>query len=406
LALNLHRLLHGTAALIGFRGNIHLSDEDEVVLREARDAVRQELKAKFRAISDAEPLAKAFIVEGSLRYRFGDAELRGLRLTPKFRSQGSYVYGTLNDPVPDHVPPQQVDLDDGVFVPTSFVNQERPVIAAKAYFEAVEGALEGLCTRRGWRLCKEKSSCVRIYVGEKIHIDLPLYAIPDGDFAQVEMMAKASGARTDAMDSAVLLESEYQAVPDDHIMLAEREGTWRKSDPRALERWFVAAVKRHSEALRNVCRYLKAWRDNQWKEPKDGIPSITLMAIAVEVFDGAASLPPPSREDRALHMVAAAMPEALGRMIENPVVDGERLDGEWTQAKRSDFIARARTLAACLDGAMGGSSPDAAIVRMQDCLGERIPTQPSLVQPDEEANLLASPRLYVAAPAVGRSVSG
>lgn len=186
----------------------------------------------------------------------------------------------------------------------------------------------------------------------------------------------------------------------------EREGTWRKSDPRALERWFVAAVKRHSEALRNVCRYLKAWRDNQWEDPKDGIASITLMALAVEVFDGAASLPPPNREDRALHMVAAAIPKALGQVIKNPVVDGETLDDGWSPAKRSEFIARARALAECLAAAMGGNSPDAAIVRMQDCFGKRIPDQPALVLPDEEANLLASPRQYVAAPAVGRSVSG
>lgn len=405
MALNLHRLLHGMSALPGFLGNIRVPDADEAIMLEARDAIRAELKAKFRAISDAEPLAKAFIVESSVRYSLADSDLRQLRLTPKFRSQGSCVYATLNDPVPDHVPPQQVDLDDGVFLPTSFVNQVQPVIAAKAYFEAVEGALEPLCKRRGWTL-KEKSSCVRIHVGQKIHIDLPLYAIPDRDFERIEMMSKSAGLRTMAMDSAVLLEAEYQSVPDDHIMLAEREGTWRKSDPRALERWFLAAIGRHSEALRHVCRYLKAWRDMQWKNPLDGIPSITLMAIAVDVFDAAGDRPPADREDRALLKVAAAMPAALGSTIANPVVDGETLDGGWTQARRADYVARARALAACLEAAMGGSSPDAAIVRMQDCLGERVPNQPSLVQPDEEASLLASPRLYVPAPAVGRSVSG
>ena len=406
MALNLHRLLHGTSTLPGFLGNICVPDGDQAVMREARDAIRAELKARFRAISDSDPLAKAFIVESSLRYSFANEDLRQLRLTPKFRSQGSYVYATLNDPVPDHVPPQQVDLDDGVFLPTSFVNQEQPVIAAKAYFDAVESALAELCKRRGWTLNKEKSSCVRIHVGPKIHIDLPLYAIPDEDFERIEMMSKSSGLRTMAMESAVLLEAEYEAVPDDHIMLAEREGTWRKSDPRALERWFIAAIKRHSEALRHVCRYLKAWRDMQWKDPLDGIPSITLMAIAVNAFDAAGPRPSSDREDRALLKVATAMPAALGSTIANPVVDGETLDGGWSKARRADYVLRARALAACLEAAMGGSSPDAAIVRMQDCLGERIPDQPSLVQPDGEASLLASPRLYVPAPAVGRSVSG
>ena len=389
----------------GFLGNIRVPDGDEEIMREARDAIRAELKAKFHAISDAEPLAKAFIVESSVRASFADEDLRRLRLTPKFRSQGSSVYATLNDPVPEHVPPQQVDLDDGVFLPTSFVNQEQPVIAAKAYFDAVEEALEPLCKRRGWTL-KEKFSCVRIHVGPKIHIDLPLYAIPDRDFERIEMMSKSAGLRTMAMDSAVLLEAEYQSVPDDHIMLAEREGTWRRSDPRALERWFLAAIGRHSEALRHVCRYLKAWRDMQWKDPQDGIPSITLMAIAVNAFDAAGARPPLDREDRALLKVATAMSLALGSTIANPVVEGETLDGGWTQARRADYVGRARALAACVEAAMGGNSPDAAIVRMQGCLGERVPHQPSLVQPDEEASLLASPRLYVPAPTVGRSVSG
>ena len=308
----------------------------------------------------------------------------------------------------DHVPPQQVDLDDGVFLPTSFVNEERPIIAAKAYFKAVEEALEPLCKRKGWWLNPEKkSSCVRIGIGTKIHIDLPLYAIPDKDFEQVERMAKAHGMRTMAMDESILLEEEYKSIPDDHIMLAEREGTWRKSEPRALERWFLAAVDRHGEALRHVSRYLKAWRDFQWKEPKAGIPSITLMAIAVDAFDAAPSPPPADREDLALRMVSEVMPAALRKTIANPVVEGETLDEGWSQEMRADFVTRAKALSSCVSAAIDGSSPDAAIVRMQECLGERVPEQPSLVKPDgHEAAVLASPRKYTAAPVVGRSVSG
>jgi hypothetical protein len=130
------------------------------------------------------------------------------------------------------------------------------------------------------------------------------------------------------------------------------------------------------------------------------------MAIAVSVLNKAPSLPPPNREDLVLLMVAAAMPEALNRAIVNPVVEGETLDEGWTQEKRADFIGRALALGSCLTAATGGNSPDAAIVRMQDCFGDRIPDQPSLVQPDDEAAMLSTPRQYVAAPAVGRSVSG
>ena len=408
MPLNLHGLFAGAPSLPGFREGINLPEPDEAVLQEARDDIRMELKAKFRAISDAEPLRKAFIVEGSLRAAFGD-RLKGLRITPKFHSQGSYVYKTLNDPVADHVPPQQVDLDDGVFLPTSFVNEERPIIAAKAYFKAVEEALEPLCKRKGWRLNRAKSSCVRVHVGAKIHIDLPLYAIPDKDFEQiVERMAKAHGMEASiAMDASILLDEEYAALPDDQIMLAERNGTWRRSDPRALERWFVAAVERHGEALRHVARYLKAWRDHQWKDPNDGIPSITIMAITVNAFDAVASRPPAEREDLALKMVADAMPGALGKTIENPVVEGETLDEGWSREMRKGFVERAKTLCACISAAVEGSSSDAAIVRMRACLGARVPDEPTLVKPDGyEAAVLASPRKHAPAPVVVRSVSG
>lgn len=407
MAQNLHGLLRGTGKLSGFLHNIELPNTDEIMLCEARDAIRAELRDTFQVISNEAPMQKAFLIEGSLRAYITDSDLKALQIAPKFRSQGSYVYKTLNDPVPQHAPPQQVDLDDGVFVPTSFVNEEQPVIAAKAYFEAVEGALRPLCQRKGWRLSQKKPSCVRIYVGTKIHIDLPLYAIPDEDFAQVEMMAKADGSRTMRMDASVLVEAEYQKLPDDHIMLAERGGTWRKSDPRALERWFQAAVWNHGEELRHVCRYLKAWRDHQWREPKDGIPSITLMAMAVGMFDAAPSKPPADREDLALQLVAAGMPALLEKTIKNPVVEGETLDGGWTREMRADFVSRARELASCIAAAVGGTSPDAAIVRMQGCLGGRVPSQPTLVEPDsQEAAILATPRRYAAAPAVGRSVSG
>ena len=83
----------------------------------------------------------------------------------------------------------------------------------------------------------------------------------------------------------------------------------------------------------------------QWKDPLDGIPSITLMAIAVNAFDAAGPRPRSDREDRALLKVATAMPVALGNTIANPVVEGETLDGGWTQARRADYVARARALA-------------------------------------------------------------
>ena len=88
MPLNLHGLFAGVDPLPGFREGINLPEADEAVLRAARDAIRTELKVKFRAISDAEPLRKAFIVEGSLRLAFDNSALRKLRITPRIPQPG------------------------------------------------------------------------------------------------------------------------------------------------------------------------------------------------------------------------------------------------------------------------------------------------------------------------------
>ena len=109
-----------------------------------------------------------------------------LRLRPRFRMQGSGAYHTLNDPA--HKPPQEVDFDDGVFLPTSFVNgggMVEPLLAAKGYFIVVENILAPLCEDNGWKLIATKPTCVRVRVDNHAHIDLPLYAIPDEQFVEL-----------------------------------------------------------------------------------------------------------------------------------------------------------------------------------------------------------------------------
>ena len=64
------------------------------------------------------------------------------------------------------------------------------------------------------------------------------------------------------------------------VTTAER---WKKSDPAVVCRWFEKAIKDHGDQIRRVCKYLKAWRDYNFRE--GGISSIALMACAVEVFD-------------------------------------------------------------------------------------------------------------------------
>ena len=55
-----------------------------------------------------------------------------MRVEPRFFTQGSFSYKTINDPC--WVPPQQMDLDDGCYLPLAFVKAAKPAAAAQAFF--------------------------------------------------------------------------------------------------------------------------------------------------------------------------------------------------------------------------------------------------------------------------------
>ena len=408
MATKFHRVLLGTELKRGFLQSIELSKSEEAVLRGARDAIRHQLTLAFGQVSAQLPIQKRFLVEGAPPLFRTDEFLQQLRPVPRFREQGSHAYRTLNDPVPAHTPPQQIDLDDGMFLPTSFVNEERPAIAAKAYFRVVEEALRPLCRVRGWTLCDDKPSCVRVLVSDKIHIDLPLYALPDNDYVEAEKLEKALESQGLREASAEFAQDAYASLPEDHIMLAKRDGSWLPSDPRKLSRWFQDAVNRHGPHLRHACRYLKAWRDFSWIDPDAGISSIILMAVTVKAFDESPARLDSGSEDGALLAVTARMPELLNADIPNPVIPELLLDGEWTRQQRKEFVEAAQAFHGNLAAAKGANSGNDALAWLTASLGDRVPTDPSLVEvlPSEEAAILSQPRRYVPAPSVGRSVSG
>ena len=236
-------------------------------------------------------------------------------LKPKFKMQGSFAYRTLNEPA--HTPPQEIDLDDGIFVPVSFLNdngRSHPALISSGYFRAVEALLTPVCRERSWTLVTDKPSCVRVELDDGAHIDFALYAIPDEEFEELvetEVLAKAMGAQDRAMltEQIELAEDLYRGLREDQIMLAHREEGWKPSDPRKLEDWFRAALRKHGEQLRRVCRYLKGWRDYNWEACR--LSSIALMACVVTTYDEAAQAPADNRDDLALLEIADRLPDLL-----------------------------------------------------------------------------------------------
>lgn len=386
MAMNVHRVLFGPAMAEHYLQALTLEDDRVDKLREARDVCRNAIRAGLRAWQITIRKARLFEVT--------QESLVPNSLKPKFRMQGSFAYRTLNEPA--QAPPQEIDLDDGIFVPVSFLLQDgtaHPILISSGYFAAVEELLAPVCDERGWTIERDKPSCVRVRLDSNAHVDFALYAIPDEEFDRLvenQVLAKAMNGveRSHFIESLDFALESYQALREDQIMLAHRKDGWKPSDPRQLEEWFRAALARHDEQLRRVCRYLKGWRDHQWAESR--LSSIALMVCTVAVYDEQVGMFDQSRDDLALRAVAEQLPVLLSNEIGNPVVEGQRLDEGWSPESRAEFVAKANDLYYWLCEATDGTdSPHAALTALTTAFGTRIPDNVSLVKAEGGAPLAA-----------------
>jgi hypothetical protein len=363
--LKLNRLLFATA------------EEVFIDCIEPTQAQRQELFDAKNEIRD------------HLRPRIREATIKVLGMnravTPRFRTQGSWSYKTCVQPA--WHPPQEMDWDFGVYLPVSVWEDGGPPHAmAKLYFRLVEGLLQDLCNEKGWKLYSGKDTCIRVQINAWAHIDIPLYAAPEAQFAQIVEKGAFDAARTlDAREALVANFAEedftlqqWEDMVD--IMMATRAGEWKLSDPEEVSRWFLDRIEEHTEQLRRVCRYLKAWRDLHWKAG-DGPTSVCIMIAVAQTFE-----PQRGRDDLALEKSARALAIALkGNVHEPAIAEGkEDFNKRLGADGRQQASARAATLASQIQAArlkashLAGDAID--IVRGQ--LGGRVPYRTDLVEPD------------------------
>lgn len=403
--LNAHSLFSGDRADRPFLETLEVPDDRLNRLRSARDKARTAITEAFKnwhnLADDKTVIERAYARAGKTVPK----------LRPKFRRQGSYAYATLNIPAWSE---QQIDFDDGMFLPISFFIQngaESPAITSEGYFLLVERALEPLCKAQRWKLV-EKDCCVRIEIDARSHLDIALYAIPDQEYAT--LLEKA--ARADSMfaqDTALLAFDEfadkvYRDLDPNTIMLAQRSEGWTESDPRAIEDWFVEAIRTHGEQLRRICRYIKAWRDFQWRVASR-VSSIILMKCAVDVFDALRGNFDNARDDAALLLVASKLPDFFAdpKGVSNPVLQ-KVLNGEWTPEQRAEYVEAAKALHRSVSDAIE-RTPDAqfSLARFVEVLGSRIPDDADLIVPVTAERLIRSYEAKkVSAPNVTRTRSG
>lgn len=352
-----------------FIHNITVDPEELDYLKECRGKVRRAIRREFEVLRNA---AKA-----NGRHRIldevGDDERTQLaQLVPKFWSQGSWVYKTLNDPA--YNPPQQIDLDDGVYLPIAIMS-DQPVVKKQVFFDIVDSALRKLCDQEGWEP-EYKNTCCRVVVNERIHIDVPLYAIPDRRYRAISK-AVAEQRQLCKADFNDGLYARAVYLDENEVYLALRnEEHWTISDPMQIHKWFQSAVKLYTERLRRVCRYLKAWRDYTW--PDGGGPSsIALMVCAVETFGAHKEF---DRDCEALLAVAKALPGQLDRGV---YIGDECFYPRKTPPEvQAADIAAADDLKLSLIQALEKASNSREVVRhLRAALGPRLPERWDWVKP-------------------------
>lgn len=363
--LKLNRLLFATAEEV-FIDCIEPTKAQRQVLFDAKNEIRDHLRPRIR-----EATVKVLGMDKAV--------------TPRFRTQGSWSYKTCVQPAWN--PPQEMDWDFGVYLPVSVWEDGGPPHAmAKLYFKLVEDLLQDLCNDKGWKLYTGKDTCIRVQINAWAHIDIPLYAAPEAQFAQIVEKGAFDAVRTvDAREALVANFAEedftlqqWEDMVD--IMMATRAGEWKQSDPEEVSRWFIDRIAEHTEQLRRVCRYLKAWRDLHWKAG-DGPTSVCIMIAVAQTFE-----PQRGRDDLALEKAARALAVALkGNVHEPAIAEGKedfnkRLDADG----RQEASARAAILASHLQAARLKASHLAgdAIDILRGQLGGRVPYRTDLVEPD------------------------
>lgn len=332
-------------------------------------------------------------------------------VTPRFRTQGSWAYKTCIRGA--HLPPQEMDWDFGVYLPvTAWEDTSPPRAMARLYFEFVERSLADLCQVKGWTQDRTNNRCARVKISDWGHVDLPLYAAPEEKFKNVaeKVTMDSAIARTNHLRENASLEefSEQGELPNDfwvlmdEIHVAKRDGTWQKSDPEQVANWFDDRVTEHTDQLRRVCRYLKAWRDHNWKQ--GGPTSVLIMIIVSKTFQAIRG-----RDDLALEYAAAELAKRLAGDvrevgIDNGVEDFNRLNA----ADRTLASQKAGELQQAIYNSRhyGPGLVGTAVTNMRQHFGSRIANDPSLVVVDNAGEVRRTDAAKVAAPFVGATKAG
>ncbi len=253
--------------------------------------------------------------------------------SPRFMTQGSARYGTLNNPY--IVPPQQMDYDIGCYLPLSeHMEEDNPIEAENIFFKTADKILAELVKKEGWNFySKEKDTCCRVEINRKIHIDIPLYSVPDEEFNTIkDRMTKCiESYQFSRLEEDTQREPSWDDFAFTKVLLAHREKGWKKSDPRNLNIHFEKVAQYKGKQIVRLFRYMKAFRDKRWTIK--GPSSIFLMCVIDRIIPAMNK----SGDAIAFLQVLEEFSNLSSSYIENPTDSNEKIsisEDDYNRLKR------------------------------------------------------------------------
>ncbi len=393
---NAHPIFVGLKKNPSYLAQLNIEDDEHRKLMEARTIIRSALRdASAKIEKQTRFWRDSYLVEANFNARDNSVAV-------KFLTQGSFAYKTLNAPAKPAR--QEIDLDDGMYVPVRFMKDSHPALAADGLFTFVEETLKPVCEKHGWELDKSKNTCARLRLWKGAHVDIPIYSVPEERF---EVMQKAiTEARIASLSFAADSFPKMAEIRTDLVMLAQRDGKWIQSDPKQLHDWVESRADRYGPIYRRLCRFFKGWRDHTWENSP--LSSICLMRAIDTALIELGGNPIDDRDDMQILEVARLLPEIFRGEITNPVLEGACLNG-WSDADRKEIVRSTEVLADEMDAALERTGhPDIVIDHLRNSFGQRIPNRPDVITiaDDTASSVRAVPAATVPTPKIINSNSG
>lgn len=371
-----------------FIHKLNVSETDKQTLLDARKKGRKAIKQAFHQ-------AKHILQEGFDEFNQNNppqefvigSQREFVDITPAFWPQGSYSYNTMNNPA--YSPPQQFDLDDGVYLPMDMF-EDMPIYSKDLFFEIVDEALSELAKTEKWEFQK-KDTCSRIVINPKMHLDFPMYAMPRKKFEELKQKQQiALNVVTESYEFREAVDETIELNPDEVYLAVRNEEHWIKSDPKQIELWFKGKIKIHGKRLTRVCRYFKSWRDFTWLN--GGPSSIVLMVNVVDVFNRNEIF---NRDCEAILEVSKELPELFSKDILNPAVDEqeEMFLSRHSKEEVEDIISKSKELQTSIKtGLVYAKTKQEVVDQFRISFGSRIPNNTLLVSELSSGSLTGTPK--------------